>query len=566
MIKRWPILLVMVMFPLLFAGILSDEYIVISWNDLGMHCSNKDFSKFSVLPPYNNLKAQVIKKGTATTLPEIVTTGYSVEYSVPGNTYSIGKTNFWTYAQQLFGVSLAPNIGLTGVGLTGTMNIEENYFYVDGVPVTPYTDANLLTESPYQLAMVQVRNSSNILLGSTQPVIPVSNELNCVSSGCHNSEQAILNQHSDDGGFNPNNTPILCASCHADNALGMPGVPGIKSFSFVMHDKHKDKTNDCYKCHPGPNTQCFRGVMYSAGMTCQNCHGNMSTVAQSIENGRQPWLQEPSCGSSNCHGANFAEEPGKLFRQSRGHGGLFCSACHGSPHSIQPTVQPNDNLQNITLQGFSGTLRRCEVCHGVVPNLPGPHGYVPSTLNITIFLESLFNGITMNKAQNETGNQFPGTVADRITVELHHATPPYSIASGPFTIDVNTNGTAAISLPASLADSYYIVIKHRNSIETWNGSPVSFGVGSVNYNFTSAAAQAFGSNLKQISDKYVIYGGDVNQDGVIDTGDMTPVDNDSFGFVSGYFNTDVNGDGIIDTGDMTILDNNAAIFIGKIVP
>nr|HPM91308.1 hypothetical protein [Bacteroidales bacterium] len=39
-----------------------DSYVIISWNDLGMHCANKDFANICVLPPYNNLKAQVILK------------------------------------------------------------------------------------------------------------------------------------------------------------------------------------------------------------------------------------------------------------------------------------------------------------------------------------------------------------------------------------------------------------------------------------------------------------------------------------------------------------------------
>ncbi len=225
--KRWPILIAIVLFPFVFAGVGADEYIILSWNDLGMHCSNKDFSKLAVLPPYNNLKAQVIKKGTATTLPQIVTTGVSVEYSIPGNTYSVGKTNFWTYAQQLFGVALPPNIGLTGAGLTGSMAPVENYFFVDGIPNTPYTDNNLITESPFQLALVQAHNGSNTLLCSTQAVVPVSNELSCVSSGCHSSEQSILNSHPNEGGFDPTATPILCANCHSDNALGMPGHAGV---------------------------------------------------------------------------------------------------------------------------------------------------------------------------------------------------------------------------------------------------------------------------------------------------------------------------------------------------
>ncbi|MBK7212460.1 MAG: hypothetical protein IPH88_03990 [Bacteroidales bacterium] len=563
--RKWPLILVVLLLPVVFAYVTTEEYIVLSWNDLGMHCSNKDFSKIAVLPPYNNLMAQVVKRGNSSTLPQIITTGFEVQYSVPGNTYSVGKTNFWTYAQQLFGVSLAPNIGLTGRGLTGTMTAMSDYYIAEGIPVTPYTDNNLVTENAFQLALVELKQN-NTIISSTQPVIPVSNELSCVSSGCHSSEQSILNSHPREGGFNPANTPILCASCHSDNALGMPGQQGVPSFSFVIHDKHKDKTNDCYKCHPGPNTQCFRDTMYSSGMTCQSCHGSVGNVSQTIENGRQPWLQEPSCGSSNCHGSNYAEEPGKLFRQSKGHGGLYCSACHGSPHAIQPTTHANDNVQNIALQGYSGTLRKCEVCHGVVPTAPGPHGYIPATLNLTVMLESLYNGYLMQKAQNASGNQFPGLVADLISVELHHATAPYSLAAGPFLVPLNTEGSAALSLPVSQASSYYVVVKHRNSIETWTGSPITVGVGSVGYNFTTSGNQAFGNNMKNISGKYVIYAGDTNQDGIVDASDMMEVDNNSSNFAQGYIPTDANGDGLVDSSDMILVNNNSTLFIGKITP
>lgn len=376
--RKWTSYLLFLALPLFLAGVSGTDYIVISWNDLGMHCANKDFSKFAVLPPYNNLKAQVIRRGSATTLPEVITSGFTVDYSVPGNTYSVGKTNFWSYEQELFGVSLEPNTGLTGAGLTGSMSVTENYYHVEGIPLTPYTDENLVSESPYQLALVELKDAGNTVIHSARPVIPVSNELSCVSSGCHSSEQNILNEHEEEGGFDPNNTPILCSDCHADNALGMPGVQGVPSFSYVIHNKHKNKTQDCYKCHPGPNTQCFRDVMHASGLVCQDCHGTIAQVAQSIASGRQPWLEEPSCGATSCHGSNYAEEPGKLFKDSRGHGGLFCSACHGSPHAIQPTEQPNDNVQNTALQGFAGTLRKCEVCHSIVPDGPGPHGYIPT--------------------------------------------------------------------------------------------------------------------------------------------------------------------------------------------
>ncbi len=62
------------------------KYIVLGWNNLGMHCYNPDFSNLAILPPYNTLIAQVIKVDEP---PQIVTSGVIVEYSFPDNTYSV---------------------------------------------------------------------------------------------------------------------------------------------------------------------------------------------------------------------------------------------------------------------------------------------------------------------------------------------------------------------------------------------------------------------------------------------------------------------------------------------
>ncbi len=365
-----------IIFVVACSPLFAADYVVIGWNDLGMHCSNLDFSTFVVLPPYNNVRAQVIQVGDSTHLPVILTTGVHVTYEIPGNTYSVGKTNFWDYDYAIFGVDLPPNVGLTGHGLSGEMvPTAGDHFFISGVPVTPYTDADLTHEDPFQLGLLKAYDLSSNLLGTAPPVVPVSNEINCVSSGCHASAQGILDLHAGEAGFDPTQTPILCAICHSSNALGTPGKPGVPSLSEAIHKAHGERTNDCYKCHPGPNTQCLRDVMKTQhGFTCQMCHGSVTQVGESISSGRNPWLQEPSCGASSCHGATYAEEPGKLFRESRGHGGLFCSACHGEPHAIVPSGNARDNVQNIALQGHAGTLNTCAVCHGVVPTGAGPHG------------------------------------------------------------------------------------------------------------------------------------------------------------------------------------------------
>jgi hypothetical protein len=364
-------------------------YKVISWNDLGMHCMNENFANLAVLPPYNTLWAQVILQGAQ---PQIVTSGVTINYDIVDNTYSVGKTNFWTYAQALFGAPLAPNVGLKGATLRGSMQPATDHFVVEGVPLTPYLDSAPGPGSqywyPYQRAHVVAKDATtDSVLAETITVAPVSTEMRCDT--CHangkdpggntgNVETNILAKHDDEEHTSlMASRPVLCAKCHASNALGAPGQPGVPNLSRAMHDRHAlepggdEGTNDCYLCHPGQQTKCLRDVMYQKGLTCIACHGNTAAVANPVRN---PWVDLPRCGDSHCHGAKYAEETGKRYRDSKGHGGVYCEACHGSPHAILPTVVENDNVQNIALQGHPGTLEDCRVCHGTWPDGPGPHG------------------------------------------------------------------------------------------------------------------------------------------------------------------------------------------------
>jgi hypothetical protein len=276
-------------------------------------------------------------------------------------------------------VILPPDVGLTGKGLTGTLDRGATYFEARGIPVTPFTDAAPTVEAPFQQALVIARDANGAELARSNPVIPVSVEVNCVSSGCHSSINSLLNGHEREAGFDPNIRPILCAKCHASPALGTTGIREANYFSFRIHDKHSflDQSMSgvalCYKCHPGPKTQCLRGAMNQRhGLVCQDCHGNMRTMASSISGGRIPWVNEPSCGT--CHGSLYAEQPGKLFRMSTGHGGVACEGCHGSTHSDFPSREANDNANSIALQGYAGVLAECTVCHGITPPAAGgPH-------------------------------------------------------------------------------------------------------------------------------------------------------------------------------------------------
>jgi len=250
-------------------------------------------------------------------------------------------------------------------------NDGDNDWIATGIPMTPIDDDG--RENPYPLATVKVYQNG-VLSAETQTVVPVSWEINCSLS--HNDPevttgQDILIDHDNLHGTDlMNNRPVNCSSCHADPILGAPGEPGLGSFSSVMHTAHASRMDavnleeTCYACHPGVRTQCQRDNHFAAGITCTDCHGEMTAVG---DPNRTPWVDLPRCG--NCHsrpGFNF-EQPGTLYRDSKGHGGVHCYVCHGSPHAITPTVTDTDNVQAILHQGNAGIINDCSVCHSQPP-------------------------------------------------------------------------------------------------------------------------------------------------------------------------------------------------------
>ncbi len=257
---------------------------------------------------------------------------------------------------------------------------------------------------------------------------------------------------------------ILCATCHQSEALGTPGAPNTPQLTTSIHSTHAtvidptsgkimdDSTNrtSCYQCHPGSTTRCLRGAMGAAIsvvdasmlMQCQSCHGSMSLVGAATRTG---WLNEPNCQA--CHtgdavsnsgqirfvsafdspghmrvppNTRFATTPNtpatgfSLYRFSVGHGGLQCSACHGSTHAEFPTSESNDNLQSIALQGHVGKLAECTACHVTTPSTitGGPHGMHPLDQS---WVSSHGEAINGNPAQCQVchNTNYSGTVLSR---------------------------------------------------------------------------------------------------------------------------------------------------------
>jgi len=192
------------------------------------------------------------------------------------------------------------------------------------------------------------------------------------------------------------------------------------------------------------------------------------------------------------------------------------------------------------------------------------------TLNLTsVMLQGLYNGGgTMRQAFDEFGTaHWHDGSADHITVELHSAIDYTTIVFTATDVPLSTNGTASVTtIPANLNGSYYITIRHRNSIETTTAVTIPFAGSIINQSFGNPSF-IYGSNLGVSFDgHYLIYGGDVNQDGAVDSGDYPPVVNDNFNYVSGYLATDIDGNGSIDSGDYPIMVNNNFNYIGTAHP
>jgi len=456
----------------------TNEWKVVGWNDLGMHCMDgKDYSVYSILPPFNNIHAHVldangklIKSGTSVQLT------YEAVADPTGsiNRTSVAKTNFWSFSQALYGAALAPDAGLAGYRMPGASNTPQNmkfdakfnWFSGEGIPISPFDDNGI--KNYYPMMRIKARSAGKVV-AQTDIVLPVSDELDC--SACHASGSTSTARPSAGWAFDPNpekdykynvlrihdekqasnplfqnalakmgfsasglhatargGRPVLCAGCHGSNALPGTGLAGITPLTRAVHAGHArvpDPTNmltldaannrtACYRCHPGSETKCLRGVMGNAlatdgsmTMQCQSCHGNMSQVGAANRTG---WLQEPSC--QNCHTGNAIQNNGQirytsafdnagalrtatnatfstnanvpaagfnLYRFSKGHGGLQCEACHGATHAEYPSSHVNDNLQSISMQKHAGTLVECTACHSKTPSTVtgGPHGLHP---------------------------------------------------------------------------------------------------------------------------------------------------------------------------------------------
>ena len=394
----------------------ADEYVLLAWNDLGMHCISDSDPWFVILPPANTIFAQLIHRGD---VPELITEGVEISYQVEsGFEHPQNHVRFWEFAQENFGTAPTPPLGLAGLGLQGKCEPKEGTgaFVAELIPVVPYPDGGGF--DPYPLFTLEAHDvQTGALLARTRMVAPTSSEMGC--KNCHGGEWAvggvagltaetcrdILRVHDRMSHTNllkraDAGEPTLCGSCHQDLALGTEGDPQLLNLPAALHGFHANYLPNqaeeaCLACHPSRldgATRCLRGRHGVAGLTCVECHGTLEDHAlallkhehdvgkagaarlmanltpravESIEDieGRMPWINEPDC--LTCHadyelsGVDafnvWTAGGAALYRNRTADGGIMCAACHGSPHAVYPAENPyTEDLDNIPPLQYQG--------------------------------------------------------------------------------------------------------------------------------------------------------------------------------------------------------------------
>jgi hypothetical protein len=317
-------------------------YKILAANDLGMHCVDADFSVFSILPPFNVVNAQVVRRGSTGTPSVVSDATVSLRYEAARdsagslNSTSLGsslgpKTNFWTYAASLYGAGLSPGEGLTGLYMPKDApslaahslpwNSPLGLFKAEGVPIIPTDDSGATNRYPL-MRLVATEKATGKDVATLDVVLPVSEETTC--SDCHltggiasartgvtwsssanpevQSRENILRLHDSVNGTQlAASKPVLCAGCHYSTALDLGGLGpqgaqvGKPTMSAAMHAYHANKMVSSSGVVYSDTWVPLGGTPDPQTQSCYTCHPGKNTRCL-----RGAMTETVSC--QNCHG------------------------------------------------------------------------------------------------------------------------------------------------------------------------------------------------------------------------------------------------------------------------
>jgi hypothetical protein len=239
------------------------------------------------------------------------------------------------------------------------------------------------------------------------------------------------------------------------------------------------------------------------------------------------------------------------------------SFCQGGSVLLASTVanqyawNNGETTQNITATAsgnYAVVLTGSNNCTLTSNTITVNAGACSTEVNLRVFIEGYYLGGGTMKAIPSL-NQ-PG-ICDSLTLQLAASTGNHSTVYENKAL-LHTDGTVQFVFPpAALNNSYYFVIRHRNSLEAWSSAPILINSSGFTYQFSDSPGKIFGSNEKNMNDgNFAIYSGDVNQDGIINLTDLNTITTQSALFATGYLPADLTGDNIVESADYSIVENN----------
>ncbi|TAH42252.1 MAG: hypothetical protein EYC69_06375 [Bacteroidetes bacterium] len=226
------------------------------------------------------------------------------------------------------------------------------------------------------------------------------------------------------------------------------------------------------------------------------------------------------------------------------------------------TINNNSQITATVPSGAgNGLIEIVGPCGSVFSSSPFTFAVSDLSLNLKVLIEGYHRG------SGTMISLLGGSVCDTIEVGLADPSFPHSILfSKKATINLNGIGDFLFT-GAGISEYYYIVVKHRNALEIWSSDSISFYLQNINYDFTNASGKAYGSNQISVGGgKFAMRSGDVNQDGIINSTDVSLSESAIQSFLFGYYPADLTGDKIVEAADYSLLENNANGSIGVIKP
>ncbi|HMS33482.1 MAG TPA: YCF48-related protein, partial [Ignavibacteria bacterium] len=293
-------------------------------------------------------------------------------------------------------------------------------------------------------------------------------------------------------------------------------------------------------------TGSIRDITSKDGNTVYACQTSGTSRVAKSTNGGVNWTLITLPAAVDANSIDFKDN--NTGYVSGNTSGIICRTTNGGANW---TFQNTHQITGINVFVSQGDTAWNVGGNGAILRYAGVNSKV--SVNLTLSLEAMYDTGTNNLVRKDT-----------VKVYLRNSTSPYAVVDSAKSIIDTVTLSGQFTFPNAPSGTYYIQVNHFNSIETWskNGGETMISGTPYNYDFTSAALKAYGSNQVLVGSEWSTFSGDVNQDGIIDLTDVVLISNDVNDFVTGsYVVTDLNADNAVTLADLIIAYNNSSSFV-----